>query len=654
MDEEDIADVEETRKIQTSESFAGFGSTEREISQRGAFVDILKTAGDTMGIRLLRKMGWRDGQGIGPKVRRKARFGKDANQGGLQDEPMHLYAPENSQMTSLVRKNDHKGLGYVTEGRLGEQAIHGKDEEYRLSVSDHHHDVDDDGPLSLTLRGKKKPPRQKGGFGVGILNDTGSDEEDPYHMGPQISYNRVISRDKKKKKVVDGGRPSVALSNPLLRTKPIFVSKKAVNSKATSGFRRCHDGRLPLDGFILSASSDSSTSAIQGDKFPLPTVPRDWKSSKSPSSAGLSHENPNYQPLASMARASTLNPTSRASVLGEKPLPGKSVFDYLSTSARSRIANATNNSNLPAALNEAPPPGYTPKAPTDIASLIPNLEPSIAAKALGRGTAGWMPYAEDPSKRTRYCSFLSYRAGLSNAPLPSPLPGNSISDWLVELQEFAHAAQIFKPMSGAMASRFTTSSNQSPKASNVPPDNPPGSDSPVLLSHPQPKSNPAEEAARLGMYGPLTRSTTQFFPTRLLCKRFNVRPPSHVQLDPSDVSSASPCTAKATSSTNYSEATSDSRFNSGGFQSSVQSKRLELIGEKEMEELRRIGGVGLDRGEEMRGAKEEIKVDPERNEAIEGERPGMAVFRAIFGSDSEGEGDESSLGAKGGSSIPSV
>lgn len=45
----------------------------------------------------------------------------------------------------------------------------------------------------------------------------------------------------------------------------------------------------------------------------------------------------------------------------------------------------------------------------------------------------------------------------------------------------------------------------------------------------------AEQAAQLGLYGQLTRSEQDFFPTRLLCKRFNVpfRDPNPVSLEPS-------------------------------------------------------------------------------------------------------------------------
>src|SRR5947209_3028697 len=35
----------------------------------------------------------------------------------------------------------------------------------------------------------------------------------------------------------------------------------------------------------------------------------------------------------------------------------------------------------------------------------------------------------------------------------------------------------------------------------------------------------AETAARMNMFGPLTRTRTNFYPSRLLCKRFNVANP---------------------------------------------------------------------------------------------------------------------------------
>jgi len=242
-----------------------------------------------------------------------------------------------------------------------------------------------------------------------------------------------------------------------------------------------------------------------------------------------------------------------------------------------------------------------------------------------------MPYAEDPAKRTRYRSFLEQRAGLrGEGTLPERADGMSTDDWVKEMKEFSHAAQVFKPMTGIMASRFTSSSSSSATA--------PGSerlsnDNQSLLSRPVEKvEDPAEQAAKVGMYGPLTRSTSQFFPTRLLCKRFNVKPPAHVQMDPGKAPEDIGREAVGTSQ-------------SGGVQTPTHSealpgRRLELVGKRDMDDLIRERGGGrgimLEGGTDVKAEPPmHVIVDPERNEALEQEKPGEAVFKAIFGSDSE-------------------
>ena len=60
-------------------------------------------------------------------------------------------------------------------------------------------------------------------------------------------------------------------------------------------------------------------------------------------------------------------------------------------------------------------------------------------------------------------------------------------------------------------------------------------------------------------------------------------------------------------------------------------ERRELLGENA------IGGGGEVEGQ---GAVVRVEIDPERNEALEKERPGDAVFRAIFGSEDEDEDED--------------
>jgi G patch domain-containing protein 1 len=340
-----------------------------------------------------------------------------------------------------------------------------------------------------------------------------------------------------------------------------------------------------------------------------------------------------------------LDPKARAALLGEEQLPGKSVFDFLTPAARDRLVSASGKSNLPVARGESLYQGTgMPEAirQKQLWDLVPRLDKDIALKALGRGVGGWMPYAEDEAKRTRYRGFLEGRAGLRDG-LPERALGTTKADWAKELREFAHAAEIFKPMTGLMASRFTTSAAL-PKAASDGPD-PAGSTSASLLTHASKRlDDPAEEAARLGMYGPLTRSTHQFFPTRLLCKRFNVKPPPHVQADanrPSqhtDVDDGTP--------------TGADRFRSGGYQtpSSVPAnKTSELISKSAMNEMLHESAAqraarGLQTGdiavEASPQGPAEVLVDAERNLTLEAERPGEAVFKAIFGSDDDDDDDE--------------
>ena len=635
MDEEDLAEAEEAKKLQTADSFAGLGSTTEERLQHDSFMDVFKTAGETMGVKLLKKMGWREGQGVGPKVRRKARLEEEPDIDAEGDQLTHLFAPDDSSMISFVKKTDRKGLGFDGEGRLSEVQHTANGSKFDDDEND-----GDSGFQALTNFPKaKKKTERKGGFGVGILNDNGSDDEDPYHMGPQISYNRIIGGDKKKKKKLESGRSS---ANPLLNSKPVFISKKAGAAKGTFKFRRCHDGRLPLDGFVLSSDQDPLSSILSQDgKYPPPTIPPEWKSAKAPSNPSASPSTQPYQSSAAVAAASKLSPKSRAALLGETQLPGKSVFDFLTPNARNRIASATNKSNLPPALGEAS--SSTSSQPKTLQSLVPNLDSDTAMKALGRGTAGWMPYSEDPAKRARYRSFLEVRAGLRpEGTLPDRILGSSNDDWVEEMNEFANAAQIFKPMTGIMATRFTTSSSGPQFASEtIKLDGTnDSSGEPQLLTRPAgKKKTQAEEAAAVGMYGPLTRSVENFYPTRLLCKRFNVQPPSHVQVDPGGAPPGS-----------------DTGQNAGAggtpptHSDALPQKRLELVGKKDMDELRMSGSGmrtfqhipeadvgGEDAHDELisQAEAETTVIDPERNEALEKERPGDAVFKAIFGSDSE-------------------
>jgi len=592
MDEEDIAQAAETRQLETAQNFAGIGGAGAQTDD-GLF-GLFLTQEETMGVKIAQKMGWRRDQGMGRKVRRNARF-EDSLAG---ESAAHLFAPEDPRIMPISREEvRRKGLGFQSEARLG-VAVEKDGEQSSASAPDFHF-------LGSSTKASavKKPSPKKSSFGVGILNDTGSDDEDPYELGPKITFNKTIGKDKKTKKPSKFAKAGVA-------EKPVFVSRKETSKALAMTSRKSMDGKLPLPGFTLATDLLDAT---MRPKYPPPKIPPGWRSSK----GTVSTDPAVFQSVADAAKASTLDAKARSTLLGEKPLPGKSIFDFIPKGARDRLADLSGKADLPQGLGQSGPEGHLPAAnaqPKDLWSLVPALDLAIAAGALAKGATGWMPYAEDLEKRKRYVGFLELRAGLKNA-LPDRSSGVSISDWTKELQEFAHAAEVFKPTTGIMASRFTSSTSSTIPAS--------GGDSPQKnLRVPAAKpEDPAESAAKLGMYGAMTRSSFPFHPSRLLCKRFNVRPPPDM-----------PATFDA---------------GEAGFKSQTEEAVSKSAMDKMLHEVL-TNGPGLQRpawmGQAAESAVPEVSrpvehatVDVESNEALSNERAPGDVFKAIFGDDDDDE-----------------
>lgn len=573
MDEEDLEDAAEAQKLQTNQAFAGLGSSEDNGLRPGGLSTLFRTTGDTIGLRLMRKMGWKDGSGIGPKIRRGARL----HLAQTGDDPTFLFAPDNAPMIKFVRKTDRKGLGHSGETSLATS----KPEE---DIGSDNEEADQDATRPIPLS-KAKPKAERRGIGVGVLNDDGSDE-DPYDIGPKIKYNRVIGGDKKKKS-------KKTTVNPALKNAPVFVPKTARNGPSMS---RCHDGRLPLDGFVLSKITEDFASLFS--RHTPPEVPQGWKSSKDSTAKDASSS---FVSTTAAAKASTLDPRSRAALLGEKALPGKSVFDFLSGSARDKLAAGSGKQNLPQAKGEIPA-GFEISAESSQAALLerlPKLETATAVAALARGANG--PYADDEAKRSRYREYLEHFANEAR-PMPEKLKDQRDDDYIKEMTEFANCAKIFKPMTGFMASRFTTG-----KSKTVLPGSNGNAADEDIISKPEPKvKDPAEEAARMGMFGKMTRSTQRFYPARLLCKRFNVRPPEHSRPDDDSVS----------------------RRPEDGNEDPISSKDLT---EEHINDEAGMLPAPLPVLENAAPV-----IDPGKNDAVEGTAASAQALRAIFGdSDSE-------------------
>jgi G patch domain-containing protein 1 len=583
MDEEDLAEAAEARQLETAQEFAAVGGSGKSGSNDG-FFGLFVADEDTIGVKILQKMGWRRDQGIGRKVRRAADLDDDGGR--------HLFAPKDTRTVSLVGQDARKGLGYQSEARLS-KAEEDSGERPLLAL-----------PF-LDRNSKSQPVKKaKPSFGVGVLNDTGSDDEDPYELGPKIIFNKTLGKEKKVKK------PS-KFAKAIPADKPVFISKKGAANSTEATNRTSQDGRPLLRGFTFAIQVSFQPTKV---KYPPPNVPAGWKSSKG---ASVEVHTQPAQSVADAAKSSSLNANARASLLGETPLPGKSVFDFLSKDSRDRIAALTGNTSLPLGLGQSAPEGYTLEGKQDLWSFVPKLDKSTAAAALAKGASGWMPYSEDTKKRARYIGLLELCAGIQ-MNLPERPPGMSVSEWAKELGEFAHAAEVFKPTSGLMASRFTSagSSIQLGASNNKEGDN-------LLRTATAKPEDPAEQAAKMGMYGPMTRSVFPFQPTRLLCKRFNVALPP-------DVPFASETNANDYTSRRTHEAVSQSVMHT--LRHEVLTKGPAMLRPAWMDQTTHVAPEGPATPPVTSG---HATVNVEHNEALAMDRAPDDVFRAVFGDEEE-------------------
>ncbi|ANB11293.1 hypothetical protein AWJ20_4097 [Sugiyamaella lignohabitans] len=561
----------------------------RSLSAKSAWSSV--PAVDAVGYGILSKMGWRPGQGIGPKSKKKFDLGDRS--GSVE----HEIAPKNTVLSVRPSNNSH-GLGYDID--MPELPV--------LLASRTGDDSRDSSERSgLNPRTKKR----KLAMNLSIAASYEDDDEDGLeevrsNWNPKYDTKEVLKSDKPR-----FVRPMKKLS----RNGQNISSEKEPRAQFVK--RRCADGLPVPTGFVLS-----SRPLYKGNDYPLPDVlvavlndqlaeisnrVENMKNIERNGATILTSKNDGGE------NTTTLDSKSRAQLLKEPQLPGQSVFDLLSKDALKRIADIKDGRNVipldrkpdetlkvnsevkleikteisPDLKPEVKPsvvPGMesdeklgsgisASKAEDDEVDNLPYLSQDIAHEALSNTK---YPYAEDLEKRQRYLNVLkvySDQTGTSGtfaASLKKIRPTSfSHETWINELNEFTRVAIVFRPLKGAIASRFTSSTGRPTNDTGI--------------------QTPAE-------YDASTFRVTDFFPERLLSKRFGV-PFIGITTDSSEKRSMKPSRDTTQESKPKSEASASS-------------------------------------------SEVEATIDPNKNSALESDRAPSSLFAMIFGDKAEDSEDD--------------
>lgn len=580
MDDEDLAGM--GPQLQAAEGFDILGGTAQELGRKrtgaeaslgeAVLRDFIVPAAESMGEMILRRMGWREGQGIGPRVKRKTLEGADT---APDEEDAFLkdatFAPTDVAVERVATKTNAFGLGYEPHRNAPEFMRQGAAPEANVE--------------SRIAEREKRGQRQTG-FGVGMFED--EDDEDVYDLGSTSSGFRRLGGPASRTMVLDeeeeGEGRLLGGSAPPRKMLRDRTNELSGASSSAAALQLGKDGKPPLRGFMLAVHPEQLYKW-----FPPPEVPKDFVPIHKFNEPGPIELYRLPLPAAALGLKeepiAQLTPDQRRDLLGEQPIaaPARSVFSFMSVAEAEKFQAKA--AGLKAEL-EGPP------------LVIPPLDSSVAAAAL----RGFLPFGKDPEKQERYRRFLQLRAGQVEDLLPPP-PGMSRRDVQQELDEFARGAMIYKPLSGAMASRFT-SGGSGDSTGDKPED-------------------VAKAAAQMKQYGRLTRSVKEWTPTRLLCKRFNVAPP---------------------------------RPETGGASGEGRAKEKEVLNAEVMKELGALVGVGAPKLAGGGGsgstwaastapapnADQETneEQDSEPEEAPVAQRPPMDLFKSIFGDSDDSDDDE--------------
>ncbi|NXD08277.1 GPTC1 protein, partial [Nothocercus nigrocapillus] len=532
MDEEDLSEFGIAPKdITTTEDFASKSKDRIKEKARQlagivaaipgttAFDDLIGPSKITIGVELLRKMGWKEGQGIGPRIKRKPRRQKPDPQvkvygcalppglsEGSEDEedeyqPENVtFAPKDVMPVDLTPKENVHGLGY--KGLDPTQALCGVPGREHLNLFPGSSENTDDllGDLRHT-KGRKLGITGQA-FGVGALEE----EDDDIYATETLSKYDTILKDEE---------PGDGLYG--------WTAPKQYKSKKKFETEVKYIGKI-LDGFSLASKASTPNKT-----YPPPDLPRNYRpvhyfrpviaagSENCHLRKALEESTGKLENDTTQQSRHTLNASQRGERLGETALkgPAPSVLEYLSEKDRERLKEVRKASEQQMKAKMLPQQSQSSRFQPATANDAPHKWQMFWGGQLANaGSSDFKPFAKNPEKQKRYEKFVqSLKQGQKVEAVDNLDLGMTEWERGREQEEFFRAAMFYKSSSSALSSRFTRAKYE---------------DDVDKVEVPRDQENDIDDketAVKMKMFGKLTRDKFEWHPEKLLCKRFNVPDP---------------------------------------------------------------------------------------------------------------------------------
>ncbi|NWV87629.1 GPTC1 protein, partial [Machaerirhynchus nigripectus] len=532
MDEEDLSEFGIAPKdITTTDDFASkakdrikekarqIAGVVAPIPGTTAFDDLIGPSKITVGVELLRKMGWKEGQGIGPRVKRKPCRQKPdptvkiygcalppgLSEGSEDEEDEYqpenvTFAPKDVMPVDLTPKENVHGLGY--KGLDPSQALFGVSGREHLNLFSGGSEETSNLLGDLRHSNGRKLGITGQAFGVGALEE---EDDDIYATDTLSKYDTVLKDEE----------PGDGLYG--------WTAPKQYKSKKRPEREFKYIGKI-LDGFSL-ASKSSAPSKI----YAPPSLPRNYRpvhyfrpviapgnencqlQKALEESAGKLESDPAQQ------SRHALNAAQRREQLGETELkgPAPSILEYLSEKDRERLKEIKQASEqqMKAKIvsQQSPNSRFQPASPEDAAHKWQML---LGGQLANAGSSDFKPFAKNPEKQKRYENFVKCLKKGEKDTLERFLDP-SMTEWERgrEKEEFFRAAVFYRASNSTLSSRFTRAKYE---------------DDVDKVEVPRDQENDIDDketAVKMKMFGKLTRDNFEWHPDKLLCKRFNVRDP---------------------------------------------------------------------------------------------------------------------------------